>query len=59
MSAVAIAQILFGERLRTSDDLRFALAESLAHLEYLRSQGRVAMHQEDGHILYITIPATD
>jgi glyoxylase-like metal-dependent hydrolase (beta-lactamase superfamily II) len=58
MSAVAIAQILFGERLRTSDDLRFALAESLAHLEYLRGQDRVGMHEEDGHILYSALPAT-
>jgi hypothetical protein len=59
MSAVAIAQILFGERLRTGDDLRFALAESLAHLEYLRSHGRVATHEEDGHIVYLAIHAAD
>jgi glyoxylase-like metal-dependent hydrolase (beta-lactamase superfamily II) len=56
MNAAEIAHILFGARLQTSDDLRFALAESMAHLEYLRDRGRVSMHQEDGRIVYTAIP---
>ncbi len=56
ISASSIAHSLFGERLRTADDLRFALAESLAHLEYLRSQGRASRWNLEGHILYAAIP---
>jgi glyoxylase-like metal-dependent hydrolase (beta-lactamase superfamily II) len=40
-----IASALFGERLRTVDDRRFALAETLAHLEYLRLRGQVQMER--------------
>jgi glyoxylase-like metal-dependent hydrolase (beta-lactamase superfamily II) len=57
MSAAGIAQSLFGKRLRTSDDLRFAFAESLAHLEYLCSEGRAATHQDNEQIVYTAIPA--
>jgi len=55
LNAASIAQSLFGERLHTSDDLRFALAESLAHLEYLRSEGRVLCHERDGRIVYTAV----
>lgn len=37
-----MARLLFGARLRTSEDHRFALAETLAHLEYLRAAGQVS-----------------
>lgn len=40
-----IASALFGERLRTVDDRRFALAETLAHLEYLRLRGQARMER--------------
>ncbi len=40
-TANAIASDLFGERLRSVDDRRFALAETLAHLEHLRAEGLV------------------
>jgi glyoxylase-like metal-dependent hydrolase (beta-lactamase superfamily II) len=36
-----LADALFEGRLRNADDRRFALAETLAHLEYLRYEGRV------------------
>lgn len=39
--AYTLAGDLFGGRLRNADDHRFALAETLAHLEDLRAQGRV------------------
>lgn len=53
LSALNVAQALFGERLRSNDDLRFALAESLAHLEYLRTEGRALRHErDDGRITY-------
>lgn len=39
--AGVIASALFGARLRGLDDWRFALLETLAHLEYLRARGRV------------------
>ncbi len=37
-----LARALFGARLRTIEDHRFALAETLAHLEYLRYDGKVS-----------------
>ena len=54
-SAASIAALLFGERLRTSDDLRFALAESIAHLEYLRAEGLVVRDEQDGRIRYFAV----
>ncbi|HEX8729794.1 MAG TPA: MBL fold metallo-hydrolase [Ktedonobacterales bacterium] len=48
-----IASALFGERLRTVDDRRFALAETLAHLEYLRSCGRVRCEQRGEYYIYV------
>lgn len=40
-SAAQVAARLFGDRLRTGDDWRFAVAETLAHLEHLRTHGQV------------------
>ncbi len=45
-NAATIAGTLFAGRLNTPDDWRFALAETLAHLEYLRIEG---LAQRDGH----------
>lgn len=47
-NGVAVARGLFGERLRTPDDWRFALLETLAHLEHLRLGG-VLTSAEDAH----------
>lgn len=51
-SAAAVAQALFGARLRTQDDWRFALLETLAHLEYLRAREFVTCHALDGNPRY-------
>ncbi|MGZ6390834.1 MAG: MBL fold metallo-hydrolase [Ktedonobacterales bacterium] len=50
--AASIAAELFGARLRTEEDRRFALAETLAHLEYLRSEERATREQRDGVFYY-------
>ncbi|HEX8995129.1 MAG TPA: MBL fold metallo-hydrolase [Ktedonobacterales bacterium] len=47
-----IASELFGERLRTVDDRRFALAETLAHLEHLRANGHTEIERADGLYRY-------
>jgi glyoxylase-like metal-dependent hydrolase (beta-lactamase superfamily II) len=57
-NAASIASALFGERLRTSDDVRFALAESIAHLEYLRAEGRILREEQDGRIHYTALSPT-
>ncbi len=54
--AYAIAQQLFGQRLKSQEALRMALAETLSHLEYLRIEGQVEQHRsKDGLILYAVI----
>jgi glyoxylase-like metal-dependent hydrolase (beta-lactamase superfamily II) len=52
-AANEIASALFGERLRTVDDRRFALAETLAHLEHLRLRGRVRMERVGAFYRYL------
>lgn len=56
-NAYVLAADLFGARLRTPDDHRFALVETLAHLEDLRAQGRVARttqpDEPDERIIYV------
>jgi glyoxylase-like metal-dependent hydrolase (beta-lactamase superfamily II) len=52
LSAYAIAGRLFGERLRSVDDWRFAMAETLAHLEFLRSEGRALRARRAGLVRY-------
>lgn len=47
-----LASALFAGRLRTADDQRFALVETLAHLEYLCGLGQVARTQQDNGIFY-------
>ena len=48
LTANTVAGALFGERLRSVDDRRFALAETLAHLEHLRLRGRVRQERISG-----------
>ncbi len=50
--AAAVAAELFGARLRTPEDRRFAVAETLAHLEYLRSHERATREERDGIMFY-------
>jgi glyoxylase-like metal-dependent hydrolase (beta-lactamase superfamily II) len=58
ISGYALASIIFGSRLRTSDDRRFALAEMLAHLEYLCGEGHAAREERDGQIVYTAAAQT-
>ncbi|MBV9228431.1 MAG: MBL fold metallo-hydrolase [Chloroflexi bacterium] len=54
--AYALTEQLFGERLKSDEAKRMAVAEILSHLEYLRFQGRVDQrHTQDGHILYALV----
>lgn len=53
MSAAAVAAGVFGNRLRDSDDQRFALVEMLAHLEHLRGQGALRRAERDGLLTYV------
>ncbi|MBF6590262.1 MAG: MBL fold metallo-hydrolase [Ktedonobacterales bacterium] len=59
MAAGAIAGVLFGARLRSGDDWRFALAETLAHLEYLRVHGRARRHERQDGVRYRLEGAAD
>jgi glyoxylase-like metal-dependent hydrolase (beta-lactamase superfamily II) len=52
LTAGEIAGPLFGGRLRTGDDWRFAVSESLAHLEYLYARGRADRVIEAGLTRY-------
>jgi glyoxylase-like metal-dependent hydrolase (beta-lactamase superfamily II) len=54
-TAYALASDLFGGRLRGPDDYRFALVETLAHLEDLREQGRVERIAHAGHVTYAAV----
>jgi glyoxylase-like metal-dependent hydrolase (beta-lactamase superfamily II) len=54
-TAGTLSSALFGARLRGADDRRFALAETLAHLEYLHAEGRVAREERGGRIIYRSI----
>jgi glyoxylase-like metal-dependent hydrolase (beta-lactamase superfamily II) len=50
--AYTLAADLFGGRLRSADDRRFALVETLAHLEDLRTQGVAERIERAGHVAY-------
>ncbi|HEY7343102.1 MAG TPA: MBL fold metallo-hydrolase [Ktedonobacterales bacterium] len=52
LNAYGVAGRLFGERLRSFDDWRFAVAETLAHLEYLRLAGHIERAAQDGLLTY-------
>jgi glyoxylase-like metal-dependent hydrolase (beta-lactamase superfamily II) len=47
-----LASALFAGRLHNADDQRFALVETLAHLEYLRSEGLVARKRRRDIVAY-------
>jgi hypothetical protein len=47
-----LASALFAGRLRTPADQRFALVETVAHLEYLCGEGRVDRQRHSGAICY-------
>jgi glyoxylase-like metal-dependent hydrolase (beta-lactamase superfamily II) len=55
--AYTLAAELFGARLRTADDHRFALVETLAHLEDLRARGRVELCERSGRLVYVEAAA--
>ncbi|GCF08291.1 MBL fold metallo-hydrolase [Dictyobacter arantiisoli] len=48
---------LFGERIKNSQAHRMALSEIIAHLEYLRGQGRVTQTINQAGILYYIVSA--
>ena len=50
--AAQVAGALFGARLRIADDWRFAIAETLAHLEYLRRRDAVASEEREERVIY-------
>ena len=52
LNAYSVAGKLFGERLRSLDDWRFAIAETLAHLEFLRYAGHVERIGNDDMVVY-------
>ena len=52
LTAYTVAGRLFGERLRSPDDWRFAIAETLAHLEYLRCAGHTTREERAGMHTY-------
>jgi glyoxylase-like metal-dependent hydrolase (beta-lactamase superfamily II) len=54
--ASEVASVLFGARLRTVDDRRFAMAETLAHLEHLRLRGTLAREHRDNLYFYRLAP---
>ncbi|WP_127529796.1 MBL fold metallo-hydrolase [Paenibacillus kobensis] len=48
-----VCELLFGARLRTNmHNLRFAMAETLAHLVHLEKQGRIELAERDGCAVY-------
>lgn len=51
--AYQVAKQLFGQRLKSQDAWRMAVAETLSHLEYMRLEGQLTQqHSDDGEILY-------
>ncbi|TCZ73185.1 MBL fold metallo-hydrolase [Paenibacillus albiflavus] len=53
MTAYELCRTVFGFRL-TTHQLRFALAETIAHLVYLEGEGRIKRSERDGVISYQT-----
>jgi len=55
-NAYQLAEKLFGQRLKSNESRRMAVAETLSHLEYLRIDGQVEQHKmTDGLILYALV----
>lgn len=55
--AYRLATALFAGRLRTPDDHRFAVAETLAHLEALRAEGRAERIERSDRVTYAATTA--
>jgi glyoxylase-like metal-dependent hydrolase (beta-lactamase superfamily II) len=51
-TAGELAPLLFERPLLRPDDQRFALAETLAHLEFLRTEGRIERAEREGSVVY-------
>lgn len=51
-SALVVAQRIFNFQNFSEHEVRFAVAETLAHLEYLVNQGELHWHEENGMHLY-------
>lgn len=51
MTAYELCRTVFGMRL-TTHQLRFALAETIAHLVYLAGEGRITSQEQDDKIVY-------
>ncbi|MEI7025194.1 MBL fold metallo-hydrolase [Paenibacillus sp. y28] len=51
MTAYALCRDIFGHRL-TLHQLRFAMAETLAHVVYLESEGLITASEQDGQFVY-------
>jgi glyoxylase-like metal-dependent hydrolase (beta-lactamase superfamily II) len=51
MSSYSVCRALFGDRLSVHQ-LRFALSETIAHMVYLRDEGRIREREQDGVIFY-------
>ncbi|MFI5271954.1 MAG: MBL fold metallo-hydrolase [Ktedonobacterales bacterium] len=55
-SAAQVATVLFGARLRTDDDRRFAVVEALAHLEYLHAAAKLARRDDEALVRFAVEP---
>jgi glyoxylase-like metal-dependent hydrolase (beta-lactamase superfamily II) len=53
--AYYLTRHLFGERLKSQDSWRMAMAETLAHLEHLRINGQITQQHNDGVIFYAAV----
>jgi glyoxylase-like metal-dependent hydrolase (beta-lactamase superfamily II) len=53
--AYYLTRHLFGERLKSQDSWRMAMAETLAHLEHLRINGQITQQHSDGVIFYAAV----
>ncbi|WP_371876248.1 MBL fold metallo-hydrolase [Dictyobacter vulcani] len=57
-SATQLTKHLFGPRLKNHEALRLAVAEILAHLEYLRLRQQLMQQQTQAGILYYVVSTT-
>ncbi|SDX52565.1 Glyoxylase, beta-lactamase superfamily II [Marininema mesophilum] len=53
LTATEVCFRIFGKNLSVHN-LRFALSETLAHLEYLRQNGQIRRERKSGHWIYLT-----
>lgn len=55
VNALHVTDTVFAGRLRSGDDRRLALGETMAHLEHLRLQGKITREDRDGVAYYSVI----